>query len=65
MQEGAVIGAIAGLVIGWLIAAGKSKFTYYGGAYGKFEGMGCFANIVLYVVLASIGAVIGIIVSSF
>lgn len=59
MAVGAIIGAVAGFFVGWLIAALRSRFTYLGGGYGQFEGMGCFATLGLCVVLAAIGAGIG------
>lgn len=59
MSSGAVIGGIAGLIVGWVISAAKSKFTYLGGGYGQFEGMGCGASIALYLVCAVIGAILG------
>ncbi len=54
-----IIGAIAGLALGWLIAALKSRFRYLGGGYGEFSGMGCFAQLFLMLVLGAIGALIG------
>ena len=57
-----IIGAIAGLALGWLIAALRSRFRYRGGGYGEFSGMGCFAQLVLMLVLGAIGALIGAIV---
>lgn len=59
MSSGVIIGGIAGLIVGWGISAARSKFTYLGGGYGQFEGMSCGATLVLYVICAVIGAVIG------
>lgn len=58
-EGGAIIGGIIGLAIAWIIAAGKSKFTYSGGDYGKFEGMGILQNLLLYLILGFIFAIIG------
>jgi len=59
MSVGTIIGAIAGLILAWVIAASKSKFTYLGGGYGAFEGMGTLKTLLLYLVLGVIGAIIG------
>ena len=61
-MPGAIVGGIAGLVLAWIIAASKSRFTYLGGNVGRFEGMGCFATLLLYLVLGGIGAGIGAVV---
>ena len=58
-EEGAIIGGIIGLVIAWIIAVSKSKFTYLGGDIGIFEGMGVLQNLLLYLLLGGIGAIIG------
>ncbi|WP_048205363.1 hypothetical protein [Methanococcoides methylutens] len=59
MSYGAIIGAIVGLIIAWLIVAFKSKFTYLGGGYGEFEGWGILKTLLLYLLLGIIGAIIG------
>lgn len=59
-----IIGALAGLALGWLIAALRSRFRYLGGGYGEFKGMGCFKQLLLMLILAAIGAIIGAIVGS-
>ena len=58
-MEGVVIGAIVGFFLGWLIAAARTKFTYLGGQYGRFEGPGCLATILIEIVCAGIGAAVG------
>lgn len=60
MPVGAIVGSLAGLAIAWLIAASKSRFTYLGGDVGRFEGMGCFATLMLYLVLGGLGALVGL-----
>ena len=60
MPTGAIVGGLVGLAIGWLIAASKSRFTYLGGNVGRFEGLGCFATLMLYVVLGGLGALVGL-----
>ena len=56
---GTVVGAIAGFLVGWLIAALSTKFTYLGGDRGMFEGPGCLVTILLEVVCTAIGAAVG------
>ena len=59
-----VIGAIVGVLVGWLIAALRSRATHQGGGWFHLQGMGCFRQLFLMAVLAAIGAVIGIIIGS-
>lgn len=59
MPGGAVIGAVIGLVLAWLISAMKSRATYLGGGWWQFEGMGCLATLLLYLAFAAVGAVVG------
>ena len=47
MPMGAIVGGLAGLAVAWLIAASKSRFRYLGGSVGEFEGLGCFATLLL------------------
>lgn len=54
-----IIGAIAGAALGWLIAAFRSRATHHGGGWFSFEGMGCFAQLMLMIFLAAIGAIVG------
>ena len=56
---GALIGATAGLVLAWVIAATRSRFTYLGRGVGQFAGMSCAATSLLYLVFAVIGALVG------
>ena len=58
-EGGAIIGGVIGLVIAWIIAVAKSKFTYLGGGYGEFEGLGTFKTLLLYLILGGIGVIIG------
>ena len=60
MPVGAIIGGLAGLAVAWIIAASRSRFRYLGGGVGEFEGMSCFATLVLYLVLGGIGAGAGL-----
>ena len=60
MPPEALVGAVAGLVIGFVISAAKSSFTQTGPFHGEFDGMGCFATLALYAVMAVIGGVIGL-----
>ncbi|MCR4406567.1 MAG: hypothetical protein NUW24_06560 [Anaerolineae bacterium] len=59
MSGGAIIGAVVGLILAWLIAAMRSRATHLGGGGWRFEGLGCLANLLLYLVFAAVGAVIG------
>ncbi len=63
MPGGTIIGAVVGLVLAWLIAAMRSRATHLGGGWWQFEGMGCLANLLLYVVFATVGAVIGTLIA--
>lgn len=63
MCGGAIIGAVVGLILAWLIAAMRSRATYLGGGWWQFEGMGCLANLLLYLVFAAVGVVIGVVVA--
>lgn len=58
-EGGAIIGGVIGLVIAWIIAVAKSKFTYLGGGYGEFEGLSTFKTLLLYLILGGIGVIIG------
>jgi hypothetical protein len=58
-EGGAIFGGIIGLVIAWILAVSGSKFTYLGGILGIFEGMGVLQNLLLYLILGGIGAIIG------
>jgi len=62
MPGGAIIGAVVGVVLAWLIAASRSRATHLGGGWWQFEGMGCLANLLLYLVFAAVGAVLGAVV---
>ena len=42
---GTIVGAIAGFLVGWLIAALSTKFTDLGGGRGMFEGPGCLVTV--------------------
>jgi len=64
MSGGAIIGAVAGLILAWLIAAVRSRATHLGGGWWRFEGLGCLANLLLYLVFAAVGAGIGAVVAS-
>lgn len=64
MSGRAIIGAIAWLILAWLIAVTRSRATHLGGGWWQFEGMGCLANLLLYLVFAAVGAVIGAVVAS-
>jgi hypothetical protein len=57
-----IIGAIAGAFLGWLIAALRSRAKNLGHGWWQFSGMGCFSQLLLMIVLAAIGALIGFIV---
>jgi hypothetical protein len=57
-----IIGAIAGAALGWLIAALRSSATHHGGGWFSFTGMGCFTQLLLMIVLAAIGALVGFII---
>lgn len=63
MPGGTIIGAVVGLILAWLIAAMRSRATHLGGGRWQFEGMGCLANLLLYVVFATVGAVIGTLIA--
>ena len=54
-----IIGAIAGAALGWLIAALRSSAKHHGGGWFSFTGMGCFSQLLLMIILAAIGALIG------
>lgn len=54
-----VAGAIAGFIVGWLIAALRTRFTYLGGGYGMFEGPGCVATLLIEAICTVIGAAVG------
>lgn len=62
MPGGAIISAVVGVVLAWLIAASRSRATRLGGGWWQFEGMGCLANLLLYLVFAAVGAVLGAVV---
>jgi hypothetical protein len=57
-----IIGAIAGVLLGWLIAALRSRARHHGGGWHSFSGMGCFSQLLLMVILAAIGALVGAII---
>ena len=59
----AIIGAVAGLVVAWLVAASRTRTEYKGAGYWQFEGPGCFATLRLYIVLGAIGFAAGYAVS--
>lgn len=63
MLGGTIIGAVVGLILAWVIAAARSRATYLGGGWWRFEGMGCLANLLLYLVFAAVGAVIGTLIA--
>lgn len=52
MSGGAIIGAVVGIVLAWLIAAMRSRATHLGRGWWQFEGIGCLANLLLYLVFA-------------
>jgi hypothetical protein len=56
---GAIVGAVAGLFIAWLVLVGMSKFTYLGGGIGEFEGAGVLKSILFYGIFAVIGFFLG------
>jgi hypothetical protein len=59
-MSGAVLwGAIVGFMIGWVIAAVRTRFTYLGGGYGMFEGPGCFATLMIEGICTALGAAVG------
>lgn len=65
MNDAQIFGAIVGGIVGFVIATAMAspKFTYLGGHWGKFEGgMGCFAGLLLQIVLTAIGAGVGVFV---
>ena len=65
MSDAQIFGAIIGGIVGFLIgtAISSPKFTYLRGHSGKFEGgMGCFAALLLRLVLTAVGAGIGFLV---
>lgn len=63
MPGGTIIGAVVGLILAWVIAAARSRATHLGGGWWQFEGMGCLANLLLYLVFAAVGAAIGTLVA--
>lgn len=58
-MAGVIIGAVAGVALAWLIQLFKSRFTWHGGAVGSFQGIGCVASLVMFIVFGAIGAAIG------
>lgn len=63
MPSGTIIGAAVGLILAWLIAALRSKATHLGGGWWQFEGMGCLPTLLLYLLFAAVGAVIGTLIA--
>lgn len=63
MPGGTIIGAVVGFILAWVIAAASSSATHLGGGWWQFEGMGCLANLLLYLVFAAVGAAIGTLVT--
>jgi len=67
MTDAEIFGAIAGALLGFVVATAiaSPRFTYLGGSWGRFEGgMGCFTGLLLRIVLAAIGAGVGVVVAS-
>ena len=59
MPGNVLLGGIVGFIVGWLIAAARTRFTYLGNGYGMFEGPGCFATILIEGICTAIGIAVG------
>jgi hypothetical protein len=59
-MEPVIIGALIGAALGWLIAALKSRAEHLGGGWFAFSGMGCFSQLILMIILAAVGALVGL-----
>ena len=58
-MSGTIIGAIAGAFAGWLIIAILTDGPKYPGDTSYEGGPGCLVSLVVVIVLAAIGAVVG------
>lgn len=59
-MAGAIIGAIVGAFVGWLIIAVLTDGPRYPGDTSYEGGPGCIMSLLVVIVLAGIGAAVGI-----
>lgn len=56
---GAVLGAVAGLFLAWILLVSLSRFTYLGGGIGEFEGVGILKSLIFYAIFVIVGFFVG------